>query len=71
MAASNVSAIPAVREFLLGLQRDIAEKNDIIMDGRDIGTVILPNAEVKVFLTATPRSAPAAGMTSLSPRGRR
>ena len=54
MAASNVSAIPAVREFLLGLQRDIAEKNDIIMDGRDIGTVILPNAEVKVFLTATP-----------------
>ena len=53
MAASNVSAIPAVREFLLGLQRDIAEKNDIIMDGRDIGTVILPNAEVKVFLTAT------------------
>ena len=53
MAASNVSAIPAVREFLLDLQRDIAAKNDIIMDGRDIGTVILPNADVKVFMTAS------------------
>ncbi len=54
MAASNVSAIPAVRDFLLNLQRDIAGKNDIIMDGRDIGTVILPSAEVKVFMTASP-----------------
>ncbi len=53
MAASNVSAIPEVRAFLLDLQRDIAAKNDIIMDGRDIGTVILPNAEVKIFMTAT------------------
>lgn len=53
MAASNVSAIPEVREYLLDLQRDIARKNNIIMDGRDIGTVILPNAEVKVFLTAS------------------
>ncbi len=53
MAASNVSAIPKVREFLLDLQRDIAANNDIIMDGRDIGTVILPNAQVKVFLTAS------------------
>ena len=53
MAASNVSAIPEVRDFLLNLQRDIAGKNDIIMDGRDIGTVILPSAEVKVFLTAS------------------
>lgn len=53
MAASNVSAIPEVRAFLLGLQRDIAAKNDIIMDGRDIGTVILPNADVKVFMTAS------------------
>ena len=53
MAASNVSAIPAVREFLLDLQREIAGKNDIIMDGRDIGTVILPSAEVKVFMTAS------------------
>lgn len=53
MAASNVSAIPAVREFLLDLQRSIAAKNDIIMDGRDIGTVILPDADVKVFMTAS------------------
>ncbi len=53
MAASNVSAIPKVREFLLSLQRDIAANNDIIMDGRDIGTVILPNAQVKIFLTAS------------------
>lgn len=54
MAASKVSAIPKVREFLLELQRDIARKNNIIMDGRDIGTVILPNAQVKIFLTASP-----------------
>ena len=47
MAASNVSAIPAVREFLFDLQRDIAAKNNCIMDGRDIGTVVLPNAQVK------------------------
>ncbi len=53
MAASNVSAIPEVRAFLLELQRDIARKNDIIMDGRDIGTVILPNADVKIFMTAS------------------
>ncbi len=53
MAASNVSAIPEVRQFLLELQRSIAKKNNIIMDGRDIGTVILPNADVKVFLTAS------------------
>lgn len=52
MAASNVSAIPAVRAFLFDLQRDIAAKNNCIMDGRDIGTVVLPNAQVKIFLTA-------------------
>ncbi len=52
MAASNVSAIPDVRAFLFDLQRDIAEKNNCIMDGRDIGTVVLPNAQVKIFLTA-------------------
>ncbi len=51
-AASKVSAVPEVRAFLLGLQRDIARKNNVIMDGRDVGTVILPNAEVKIFLTA-------------------
>lgn len=54
MAASNISAIPKVREFLLNLQRDIAVHNNIIMDGRDIGTVILPNAQVKIYLTASP-----------------
>ena len=53
MAASNVSAIPEVRAFLLDLQHDMAEKNNVIMDGRDIGTVILPDAEYKFFLTAT------------------
>lgn len=54
MAASNVSAIPSVRSFLFDLQRNIASKNDCIMDGRDIGTVVLPNAQVKIFLTADP-----------------
>ena len=53
MAASNVSAIPKVREFLFDLQRDIARKNNCIMDGRDIGTVVLPDAQIKLFLTAS------------------
>ncbi len=53
MAASAVSAIPKVREFLLSLQRTMAEKHNIVMDGRDIGTVILPNAQVKIFMTAS------------------
>ena len=56
MAASNVSAIPAVRDFLLDLQRSIAKKNSVVMDGRDIGTVILPDAEVKIFLTASAKA---------------
>ena len=51
--ASKVSAIPAVRAFLLDTQRSIAATNSVIMDGRDIGTVILPDAEVKIFLTAS------------------
>lgn len=53
MYASAVSAIPAVRAFLLDTQRNIAKKNSVIMDGRDIGTVILPNADVKIYLTAS------------------
>ena len=53
MYASAVSAIPAVRAFLLETQRDIARKNSVVMDGRDIGTVILPDAEVKVFMIAS------------------
>lgn len=54
MGASKVSAIPEVRAFLLDLQRDIAKENDVIMDGRDIATVVLPNANVKIFLFASP-----------------
>ena len=54
MAASAVSALPAVRAFLLELQRDLARKNNVVMDGRDIGTVVLPDADVKIFLTASP-----------------
>ena len=53
MAASNVSAIPRVREFLFDLQRDIAKNNNCLMDGRDIGTVVLPDAQIKLFLTAS------------------
>ncbi len=53
MAASNVSAIPGVRAFLFDLQRDIAKNNNCIMDGRDIGTVVLPDAQIKLFLTAS------------------
>ena len=52
MYASAVSAITAVRAFLLEMQRDLARRNSVIMDGRDISTVVLPNAEVKIFLTA-------------------
>ena len=53
MMASKVSAISAVRAYLLDLQRDLAKKNNVIMDGRDIGTVVLPNAQIKIFLTAS------------------
>ena len=52
MYASAVSAIPAVRAFLLEMQRDMARRSSVIMDGRDIGTVVLPNAQVKIFLCA-------------------
>lgn len=56
MAASNVSAIPAVRQFLFDLQRKIAAENNCLMDGRDIGTVVLPDADLKVFMTASPET---------------
>lgn len=52
MLASKVSAIPEVRAFLVEMQRDMARRHDVIMDGRDIGTVILPDADLKIFLTA-------------------
>ena len=54
--ASQVSAYPAVRAFLLEMQRDMARTQNILMDGRDIGTVVLPNATVKIFLTASPEA---------------
>ncbi len=53
MAASAVSAIPEVRRFLFALQQDMAVRHSVIMDGRDIGTVVLPQAQVKIFLTAS------------------
>ena len=53
--ASQVSAYPAVRAFLLEMQRNLARTHDVIMDGRDIGTVVLPQAQLKVFLTASPQ----------------
>ncbi|MDL2293552.1 (d)CMP kinase [Ruminococcaceae bacterium OttesenSCG-928-D13] len=53
MAASDVSAHPAVRAFLLETQRRLARESDVIMDGRDIGSVVLPDAQIKIFLTAT------------------
>lgn len=54
MAASAVSSIPAVRRYLLETQRSVAAEHNVIMDGRDIGTVILPRAQVKIFITASP-----------------
>lgn len=52
--ASKVSAIPAVRSFLLDMQRSLAKEHNVIMDGRDIGTVVLPDADLKIYLTAAP-----------------
>ena len=52
--ASQVAALPPVRDFLLELQREQARRHSVIMDGRDIGTVVLPDATVKIFLTAAP-----------------
>lgn len=54
--ASQVAALPAVREFLLDFQRKQAREHNVVMDGRDIGTVVLPRAGVKIFLTATPEA---------------
>ncbi len=53
MAASRVSALPEVRAFLFDLQQQLAKEQSVVMDGRDIGTVVLPNADVKIFLTAS------------------
>jgi len=54
--ASDVSAIPEVREFLLDMQRSLAESYNVVMDGRDIATVVLPESDIKIFLTATPEA---------------
>lgn len=67
--ASRVSAIPDVRSFLLDLQREIARTHDIIMDGRDIGTVILPNASVKIFMTASDEARAERRYAELSEKG--
>lgn len=56
LAASRVSAVPAVRAYLFDLQKKMARENNCIMDGRDIGTVVLPDAKVKIFLTASPEA---------------
>lgn len=69
MAASAVSAIPAVRKFLFSLQTGMAERYDVIMDGRDIGTVVLPGADVKIFLTASPEDRARRRFDELRKRG--
>lgn len=69
MAASAVSAIPAVRAFLLEMQREFAKKYDVVMDGRDIGTVVLPDASLKIFLTATAKDRAGRRYEELCTRG--
>ena len=69
MYASAVSAHPAVRAFLLEMQRDLARKNNVIMDGRDIGTVVLPDARVKIYLTAAPEARAQRRCKELEQRG--
>lgn len=69
MAASAVSAHPPVRAFLLETQRELARRQNVLMDGRDIGTVILPNAQVKIFLTASPEERARRRFEELKARG--
>lgn len=69
MAASAVSALPPVRQFLLDTQRRIAATENVIMDGRDIGTVVLPQAELKIFLTATAEDRAARRFAELQEKG--
>ncbi|MBP0980860.1 MAG: (d)CMP kinase [Oscillospiraceae bacterium] len=71
MAASNVSAMPQVRAFLLDLQRSIAAENSVVMDGRDIATVILPNADIKFFLTASPEARTRRRMLEFEQKGQK
>lgn len=69
MAASAVSALPQVRDFLMETQRGLARRNNVVMDGRDIGTVVLPDAEVKIFLTAAPEARAKRRALELEQRG--
>ena len=67
--ASDVSAMAEVREFLMEMQRDLARKNCVVMDGRDIGTIVLPDAEVKIFLTASAQERARRRFLELQKRG--
>lgn len=69
MYASHVSAVPAVREFLMEMQRSMAREHDVIMDGRDIGTVVLPDASIKLFLNASPEDRAMRRFLELEQRG--
>ena len=69
MYASNVSALPCVRAYLLEMQRGIARKRSVIMDGRDIGTVVLPDADLKIYLTASAEERARRRCLELSERG--
>ncbi len=69
--ASKAAAIPAVRDLLLETQREMARRHDVIMDGRDIGTVVLPGADVKIFLTASPEARAERRWKELQERGQR
>ena len=69
MCASAVSAIPAVRAFLLDMQRDTAKTHSVVMDGRDIGTVVLPDAGLKIFLTASPEARAKRRLLELNAKG--
>ena len=68
-AASQISAIPEVRAFLLDFQRKLAREGNVVMDGRDIGTVVLPGADVKIFLTAAPEARARRRLRELEQRG--
>ncbi len=67
--ASDVSAIPEVRAFLMDMQREMARRHSVVMDGRDIGTVVLPNADVKIFLTASAQARARRRWLELQQRG--
>ena len=69
LCASDVSALPACRAFLLDMQREVAHKNNVIIDGRDIGTVVLPDADLKIYLTADSRERARRRLLELEAKG--